>query len=71
MPGSITIQFRAAPAVRDTLDELSRSHGMSRSATIRRALGIMQAVDDCKRFGRYVGATTDREALEIVIVTPI
>lgn len=38
---------------------------------IRRALGIMQAVDEARQFGRYVGTTKDRESLETVIVTPI
>lgn len=71
MSDSVTIQFRAAPAVRDTLDQLSASHGLTRSALIRRALGIMAAVDEARSYGRYVGSTRDREALETVIVPPV
>ena len=52
-------------------DEMAEEHGLTRSAVIRRALGIMQAVDEARAFGRYVGTTRDREALETVIVTPI
>ena len=71
MAETITIHFRAPPATMEVLDSLSETHGLSRSAVIRRALGIMQAVDDCRQFGRYVGSTRDREALEVVIVTPV
>ena len=68
---SIMVNIRMAPAVRDTLDGLSWSHGLSRSAVIRRALGIMAAVDEAKADGRYVGSTRDRESLETIIIAPL
>ncbi len=71
MDESVVVNVRMAPAVRLVLDQLGEEHGLSRSAVIRRALGIMQAVDEARAFGRYVGTTKDRESLETIIVTPI
>jgi len=71
MDATVVVNVRMAPATREVLDRLGTEHGLTRSAIIRRALGIMQAVDDARKFGRYVGTTMDRECLETVIVTPI
>jgi hypothetical protein len=57
--------------VADLIDATAAELGLSRTAVVRRALGIMQAVDQEKQAGRYVGSSRDREALDVVIVGPV
>lgn len=70
MSESIQLNVRVSPAVKSAVDRMAADLGLSHAATVRRALGIMQAVDDARKGGSYVGSTQHREALDMVIVTP-
>lgn len=50
---------------------IAKERGMTRSAVMRQALGILQVMDDEAKAGRYVGTSRDREALDTVIVSPL
>lgn len=50
-----------------TLDRLAKDHDISRTAMIRKALGVLDAADR-RPDGHYVGITRDREALTTVIL---
>jgi hypothetical protein len=51
--------------------QMARKQGVTRNAVIRRALGLLQAFEDAREAGHYVGTTRVREHLETVIVGPI
>ena len=51
--------------------EIARKQGVTRNAVIRRALGLLQAFEDAREAGHYVGTARDREALDQVIVAPL
>jgi hypothetical protein len=68
---SVRLTIRFPKVVAAYVDEVAERRGLDRPAVIRRALGIMQAFDMEAQGGRYVGATSDREALETVIVAPL
>ena len=55
----------------DYLRQTAAYRGESMNSVIRRALGIMQALDAETQAGRYVGATRDRDTLETVLVAPL
>lgn len=52
------------------IDVEAKRLGLSRTAYIQRAVGIARVVDDARANGRYVGATQEREALDVVLSTP-
>lgn len=60
-------ELRLTPEVLATLDRLAKDQEMSRTAVIRKALGILAAAD-LRGPGEYVGITRDREALTIVLM---
>lgn len=71
MSESVSLNMRVAHPVKDAIKMLAQDLGLSHTAVVRRAVGILQAVEEEKRLGRYVGATRDRDALETVIATPL
>ena len=52
------------------LKEMAERDRLSYSALMRQAIGTLQAMRDANRDGLYVGATRDRSALEVLIVSP-
>jgi hypothetical protein len=68
---SVSLNMRVAPPVHDALTKLAADLHLSKTAVVRRALGVLQDIETEKRLGRYVGATRDRECLETVIATPL
>ena len=71
MTDSVRLNLRFPAVIAAYVDEVATQRGLDRPAVIRRALGIMQAVDLEQQEGRYVGATRNRECLETVIATPL
>jgi hypothetical protein len=49
------------------LSDLARSHGLSRAAVIRKAIGVLATADN-RAPGSYVGITRDRESLDVVLM---
>lgn len=60
-------ELRLAPEVLATLERLAKDHEMSRTAIIRKAIGIMDRADR-RGAGEYVGITRNREALDVVLM---
>lgn len=52
------------------LEQLAEEREMSRSAVVRQAIGILQAMREANRDGYYVGISRNREALDTLIVAP-
>jgi Ribbon-helix-helix protein, copG family len=70
MKPSVQVAVRMPHAAKLVMDRMAKEGGLSRSAVIRRALGIAQICDDVRREGLYVGATSNRAHLKVVIVQP-
>jgi hypothetical protein len=51
--------------------QLAQKQGVTRNAVIRRALGLLQAFEDARDAGQFVGTTRVREDLEQVLVAPL
>ena len=51
--------------------DMAAAQGISVSALLRRALGLMQVFDEATQAGHYVGTTRIREHLDQVIVAPL
>ena len=71
MASNVRLNLYFPPQIAELIDATAERMDLSRPAVIRRALGIMQAIDMETQGGRYVGATRDRAALETVIVMPV
>jgi hypothetical protein len=71
MSESVPLNMRVSPSVAATVTTLATELELSKVAVVRRALGILQAVERARQDGHYVGTARDREALDTVIVTPI
>lgn len=63
------VQFnvRVPPAIKDTLDDMARSRGLSRAVLIRQMVGLFQIVEDARQKGHWVGVTSNRDALDVVV----
>lgn len=55
------------PEVIQAVDRIAAARGLSRAATVRLAIGFLQAVEKARAEGMCVGAAMDREALDLVI----
>jgi hypothetical protein len=55
------------PEVIAAVDAIAAARGLSRAATVRLAVGFLQAAEQARNDGMCVGASADREALDIVI----
>ena len=64
---SIYLPREAEPVVRD----LAAKRGITVNAVFRLALGLLQAHDEARAAGQYVGTTRDREALDQVLIAPL
>jgi hypothetical protein len=50
---------------------IAAQRGMSVNAVFRLALGVLQAHEDAREAGQYVGTTRVREDLEQVLIGPL
>ena len=53
------------------LREIAGERGLSLSATMRMALGLLDVAERAREEGLYVGTTRDREQLDTVMVLPL
>jgi hypothetical protein len=68
-------QFRVSlylpPEARLVAKEIADRRGISFNAVFRLALGVLQAHEEARAAGQYVGVTRDREALDQVLIAPL
>ena len=70
-PGYIRVQVDFSPDVAAVIDELKTEEGLCRTAVLRKAVGVYHAMRQEVKAGRFVGVTTDREALDGVLISPL
>lgn len=68
---NVAVTISLPPDVNALLRTMAKAQGINRSAVIRHALGIMQALEIDTKAGRFIGAASNRDALETVIVSPL
>ena len=71
MSDSVQLNVRVPSSVAVIVGALSADLGISKSAVLRRALGVLQAFEEARAAGHYVGTTRVREHLDTVIVGPV
>lgn len=62
---------RLPPTVYAAMERVAAERGLSKNACVRQALGVLEAMHNAAKLGRYVGSTPHRDALEQVIVGPL
>lgn len=62
-PGRVELPAAAVQAV----DAIAAARGLSRAASVLLAIGFLQAAEKARAEGMCVGASADREALDVVI----
>jgi hypothetical protein len=70
-PGYVRVQIDFSPDVAAVLDCVRRDEGLTRTAVLRKALGVYHTMRQETKAGHYVGVATDRGALDGVLLTPL
>ncbi len=65
------LNLRLPPEIADVMDRLADERGLTHTAVVRQALGVLQAMHDGAKQGHYTGLTKNREDLEILLVAPL
>lgn len=65
------INLRLPPEITEIMTRLAAERGLSHTAVVRQALGVLQAMHDGAKEGCYTGLTKRRENLETLLVTPL
>ena len=65
------LNLRLPPEINAVMDRLALERGITHTAVVRQALGVLQAMHDGAKEGRYTGLTTQRENLETLLVAPL
>jgi Ribbon-helix-helix protein, copG family len=68
-PVRVNLHLPADAAV--TMDRLALERGLTRTAVMRQALGVLQVLHDGTKSGNYAGLTPHRENLETLIIAPL
>jgi hypothetical protein len=63
--------LRLPKSAEPMLDRICKERKLTRSALARLAIGMFQTCHDANREGLYLGLTTDRQALETVLILPL
>lgn len=68
---SVRVNLDIPRPAADVLERLAEERGLSKPATLRQAIGILQAMHDGAKEGFITGLTKDRSKLDIVLVAPL
>lgn len=71
MIGSTRVNLHLPPEIAAVMDRLADERGLTRTALVRQALGVMQVCHDAAKAGKHVGVSRSRDNLEIIIVAPL
>ena len=65
------VNLHLPPNAIAVLDRLATERCLTRTATVRQALGVLQVCHDATRDGLLVGTSADREKLNTVLIAPL
>lgn len=68
---AVRLNLYLPPAVDAAARRIAADRGLSLAAVFRRALGVLDAVEQASAAGQFVGTTRHRENLEQIIVAPL
>jgi len=68
MRDTTRLTFEYPTELLDTVDEVARERGVSRTSLLRQGLGVMMALHSAKKDGLFAGLTRDRDKLDTLIV---
>lgn len=63
--------LRLPKSAEPMLDRICKERKITRSALARLAIGMFQTCHDANKNGLYIGLTSDRQALETVLIMPL
>lgn len=70
-PEDIRIMLRLPASAGPMLDRICKERKITRGSLVRQALGVFQTFHDGSKDGLYLGLTTDRQALDTVLIMPL
>ena len=71
MSGSVRVNLDIPQEAAVVLDRLADERGLTRTALVRQAIGVLQAMHDGAKAGQYTGLTSRREDLETLLIAPL
>jgi predicted transcriptional regulator len=65
------LNMRLPCEVTAVMDRLAAERGLTRTAIVREALGVLRAAHDGAKQGHYIGLTKNPENLDMLLVAPL
>lgn len=67
----VTVSLSVSQTTADTIDRLAAERNLPKTGLFLQALGILHAVHDARKNGKYVGISSSRDGLETVLLDAV